>query len=184
MKIFRFIAGHRLLITIILAVAGIMLIAAYAICDTSCAYLRADIIDIDLKYVGVLFMALLIACALFHLADLLRLFIAAGIGAQIYLILFQVQENVFCPFCLAFGLIILLMYLVNYERVENRNKRHHTLVYAFGDAEVPFSKGARIPLLAVILAGYIFVCFSFSGSAIPAYATIPEALSSFCIIYA
>lgn len=167
MKLFRFIAGHRLLITIILAVAGILFIAAYAICDTSCAYLRGDIFDIDLKYVGVLFMALLIACALFHLEDLLRLFISAGIGVKIYLIIFQVQENVFCPFCLAFGVTLLLMYLVNYERVENQNRRHQTLLYAFGDAEIPLSKGIRIPLLAMMLAGYIIVSFFFSGASMP-----------------
>ncbi|MFO7569228.1 MAG: hypothetical protein R6W75_05475 [Smithellaceae bacterium] len=169
MKLFRFIFEHRLLLTILLAVAGIGLMSFYALCDTACSYLRGDIFGIDLKYVGVLFMTLLIACSLFHQADLLRMFIAAGIGVEIFLVIFQVQEQVFCPFCLAFGTIIFLMYFVNYERVDNRKNWYETIIYAFGDARLPFTENVRLPLFALMLAGYIFTCFSFSGSTIPSY---------------
>ncbi len=170
MRVYRFVSGHRLALTVILALAGIGIMAFYAVCDTACSYLRGDIFGLDLKYVGVLFMAVLIALSFFHQADMLRMFVAAGIGVEIYLVAFQIEENIFCPFCLAFGVLVILMYIVNYERRSLSNKWLHTLLYAFGDAKIPFSGDRRHPVLIWMIAGYLFVSLSFTGSAIPLYA--------------
>ena len=170
MRLYRLLTHHRLVITIILAVIGIGLMAFYAVCDTSCSYLRGDIFGIDLKYVGVGYMAFIILLALIKQADLLRMLVAAGIGVEVFLVSFQVSENVFCPFCLSFGIMVLLMYLINYERSGMSNKWYQKLIYVLGDARIPFIDHQRLPLLAMMLLGYIFVSFSFSGSATPAYA--------------
>ena len=170
MRLYRLLIHHRLVITIMLAVIGIGLMAFYTVCDTACSYLRGDIFGIDLKYIGVAYMAVIIILALLKQADLIRMLVAAGIGVEVFLVSFQVSENVFCPFCLSFGIIVILMYLINYERSGMMNKWYQKLVYAFGDAKIPFTGHQRLPLLAMMILGYIFVSFSFSGSATPAYA--------------
>jgi len=170
MRLYRLLMHHRLMVTILLALIGIGLMAFYAVCDTACSYLRGDIFGIDLKYVGVGYMAAIILLALLKQADLLRMLVAAGIGVEVFLVCFQVSENVFCPFCLTFGLMVLLMYLINYERGSMMNKWHQKLIYIFGDAKIPFLDRQRMPLLAMMIIGYLFVSFSFTGSATPVYA--------------
>jgi len=115
-------------------------------------------------------MAAIIVLALLKQSDLLRMLVATGIGVEVYLVSFQVSENVFCPFCLSFGIMVLMMYVINYERSIMLNKRYQKMIYAFGEAEIPFTDHRRVPLLAMMIIGYLFVSFSFSGSATPAYA--------------
>jgi thiol-disulfide isomerase/thioredoxin len=170
MGLYRLLMHHRLMVTILPALIGIGLMAYYASCDTACSYLRGDIFGIDLKYVGVGYMAAIILLALLKQADLLRMLVAAGIGVEVFLVCFQVSENIFCPFCLTFGLMVLFMYLINYERGSMMNKWHQKLIYIFGDAKIPFLDRQRMPLLAMMMIGYLFVCVSFTGSATPAYA--------------
>lgn len=179
MRLYRLLMHHRLVATILLALIGIGLMAYYASCDTACSYLRGDIFGIDLKYVGVGYMAAIILLALLKQADLLRMLVAAGIGVEVFLVCFQVSENVFCPFCLAFGLMVLLMYLINYERGSMMNHWHQKLIYIFGDAIIPFLDRQRIPLLAMMIIGYLFVSFSFTGSAAPVYAAEDTAVPSY-----
>jgi uncharacterized membrane protein/thiol-disulfide isomerase/thioredoxin len=179
MRLYRLLTHHCLVITIVLAVIGIGLMAFYTVCDTACSYLRGDIFGIDLKYVGVAYMAVITILALLKQADLIRMLVAAGIGVEVFLISFQVSENVFCPFCLTFGIIVILMYLINYERSDMMNKWYQKFVYAFGDAKIPFTGHQRIPLLAMMIIGYIFVSFSFSGSATPAYAADDTSIPSY-----
>jgi hypothetical protein len=170
MHLYRLLVQHRLVITILLAIIGIGIVAFYAVCDTSCSFLRGDIFGIDLKYIGFGYMAAIIMLALLKQADLLRMLVASGIGVEVFLISFQVSIDVFCPFCLAFGVTGILMYFVNYERSAMQNKWYQKIIYALGDAKIPFISNQRLPLLFMMILGYLFVSFSFSGSATPAYA--------------
>jgi len=179
MHLYRLLVQHRLVITIVLAVIGIGIVAFYAVCDTSCSFLRGDIFGIDLKYVGFGYMAAIIILALLRQADLLRMLVASGIGVEVFLVSFQVSINVFCPFCLAFGIMLLLMYLVNYERFGMMNHWYQKLIYIFGDAKIPFTGQQRLPLLAMMIIGYVFVSFSFYGSATPAYAGDKTSIPSY-----
>jgi len=176
---YRLLIEHRFMITALLSIIGIGLMTFYTICDTSCSYLRGDIFGIDLKYVGVGYMAVVIILALLKQSDLLRMLFAAGVGVEVYLVTFQVSEHVFCPFCLSFGIMVLLMYVINYERSIMLNKSYQKMIYAFGEATIPFTNHQRIPLLAMMIIGYIFVSFSFSGSATPAYADDNTAVPSY-----
>lgn len=151
----------------------------YSICDTACSYLRGDIIGIDLKHIGVGYMLGIIILSFFKQADLVRLLIAAGIGVEVFLVSFQVSENVFCPFCLSFGVLVILMYIVNYERTGMGNKGYQKLIFALGDAKIPFSGGQRFPLLGMMIIGYIFISFSFSGSVTPAYGAENNVIPSY-----
>lgn len=179
MRLYRLIIQYRLMITILLAIAGIVTMAYYVSCDTSCSYLRGDILGIDLKYIGVGYMTVIIILVLLKQPDLIRILVAAGIGVEVFLVSFQVSENVFCPFCLTFGIIVLLMYLINYERSGMKNKWYQKIIYAFGDAKIPFISNQRLPLLFMMIVGYLFVSFSFSGSATPAYAAENTGIPSY-----
>jgi hypothetical protein len=179
MRLYRLLAKYRLVITFILSLIGIGLMVFYAVCDTACSYLRGDIFGIDLKYVGVCYMTIIIILALLKQADLIRMLVAAGIGVEVFLVSFQISENVFCPFCLSFGIIVFLMYIINYERSGMRNNWYSKIIYAFGDAKIPFTNNQQIPLLGMMLLGYIFISFSFSGSATPTYAAENTAIPSY-----
>ena len=149
---------------------GIGLMVFYSICESSCSYLRGDIFTIDLKYIGISFMIAIIVLVLCKQIDLIRIILAGGIGVEIFLVVFQFRENVFCPFCLAFGTIVVIMNIVNYIKPQMKNRWYQKLIYAAGEVTIPFMGNNRVPLVAFVILGYLFVSFAFSGSATPGYA--------------
>ena len=180
MQILRSAIKYRLIITIPLALIGIGLMAYYTSCDSACSYLKGDLLGIDLKYIGTGYMSVIIILALLKQADLLRLLVASGIGVEVFLVSFQFRENVFCPFCLSFGVLVFLMYIFNYERAGVMKKWYAKFLHAFGDAKIPFTNNVRFPLLGMMLVGYIFIFFSFHGTATPAYgAAVDSTIPSF-----
>ncbi|MHB8139500.1 MAG: hypothetical protein ACYDGO_14105, partial [Smithellaceae bacterium] len=107
---------HRGIVTSALALIGIALMFFYAVCDTSCSYLKGDIVGIDLKYIGIGYMLAIIVFALSKQTALVRILLASGIGVEVYLVAFQFREDVFCPFCIAFGAVVVAAFFLNYER--------------------------------------------------------------------
>ena len=160
----------RASLNIILSMIGIGLMIFYSICESSCSYLRGDIFTIDLKYIGISFMITIIILVICKQFDLIRIILAAGIGVEILLVVFQFRKNVFCPFCLAFGTIVVIMNIVNYEKPQIKNRWYQKLIYAVGEVKIPFMGNNRVPLLAFIILGYLFMSFAFNGSVTPAYA--------------
>jgi hypothetical protein len=164
------IRNHSDIITVALAVIGVLLMLFYSVCDTACTYLKGDIFGIDLKHVGIAYMLAIIAFTFFRQIALVRILLAAGIGVEVYLVAFQLREDVFCPFCLAFGAVVVLAFVANYEGPQTRGggwlKR---IIYGLGETELPLIKQQGIPLLLFVILGYLFVVLTFSGSATPAY---------------
>jgi thiol:disulfide interchange protein DsbA len=136
-------------LNILLALAGIALVFVYAYCGDSCSYLKGSIFGIDLKYMGVLFMGTLVALSFFGLRDYRLLLLSAGVGAEVFLIGFQVQNDVFCPYCLSFGAVLLLLFAINMD----------------------WSKRKLIAVSAVL--GLLFFVVFFDGSVTPAFAQEP-----------
>jgi len=136
-------------INILLALAGIALVFVYAYCGDSCSYLKGSIFGIDLKYMGVLFMGTLVALGLFGLRDYRLLLLSAGVGAEVFLIGFQVHNDVFCPYCLSFGAVLLLLFAINLD----------------------WSKRKLVGIFAVL--GLLFFVVFFDGSVTPAFAAEP-----------
>ncbi len=136
-------------LNLLLAVAGIALVIVYAYCGDICSYLKGSIFWIDLKYMGVLFMGTLIALGLLGLRDYRLFLLSAGVGAEVFLVGFQVANDVFCPYCLSFGAVLLLLFAINFD----------------------WSKRKLVALCA--LCGlFVFVAF-FDGSVTPAFAAEP-----------
>lgn len=164
------IRKYRHILTIVLALAGIGIMAYYDYCDTACSYLKGDILGIDLKWVGMVFMAAVIVFAAFRQTAFVRILLAAGLGVEVHLYAFQVQNDIYCPFCLAFSVMLVLSFILYYEVPSSwREKRSRMWLYFLGEVNVPMLKLKRFPLLLVSVLGYLTILLTFSGSVTPAY---------------
>ena len=165
--------------TVGLALAGIALMAFYTVCDTSCAYLKGDVWGVDLKWIGIAYMVALIGFAACKQTSFVRALLATGIGVEVYLIAFQFDQDVFCPFCLAFAAMILTAFMINYD-ISNRLKGswRDKLLYALGDCALPPAVHIKIPALLFAVIGYLFMSLAFSGSTTPAYGQEKAAIPS------
>lgn len=165
-----FTKKYRTIITIALSLIGIGIMLCYDYCGTICSYLKGDIWGIDLKWVGIAYMTAVIVFAAFRQTPFVRAMLAAGLGVEVHLYAFQVQNDVYCPFCLAFSVILVLTFLINYEVPSAwRENRRRMWLYFLGEVDFPMFKINKLPLLLFSLLGYLTILFTFSGSVLPAY---------------
>lgn len=156
--------------TIALSLIGIGIMAYYDYCDTACSYLKGDIWGIDLKWVGIAYMAAIIAFAAFKQTSFVRALLAAGLGVEVHLYAFQVQNDVYCPFCLAFSIMLILSFIINYEVPSAwRENRRRMWLYFLGEVDFSMFRIHKLPLLLFSLLGYLTILFTFSASVTPAY---------------
>ncbi len=106
----------RYALNITLACIAIALEIYYSICGGSCAYLEGRIFGIDLEYVGIAYMALIMLLSIMKKDLLLFVMISAGVGIEFYLIGFQVWYRTYCLYCLAFAVVVFVLYIVNFIR--------------------------------------------------------------------
>lgn len=112
-------------LNILLPIVGIGLMIFYEVCDTSCSSLRGTFLGIDLKYVGHFFMAVLLVLVAFSFSPTLRtpvnylwtMMLSGALGGEIILIRFQIVNDTFCPFCLAFGVCLLVLFIANFMQM-------------------------------------------------------------------
>lgn len=169
----NFIKKYRNSITVVLSLIGIGLMAYYDYCDTTCSYLRGDIFGIDLKWVGIAYMTIIIAFAVFKQSAFVRALLAAGLGVEVHLYAFQIQNDVYCPFCLAFSAVLILSFIINYEVPSAwLEKRSRMWLYFLGEVDFPMIKLNKLPLLAFSLLGYLTIFLTLSGSVTPAYGQV------------
>lgn len=145
----KWLSGKRRFLTLLLAIVGIAITVAYMLCLGYCKYLKGDILGIDLKHLGIFYMAMLFILAWFRKHLLCLLLLAFGAGGEIFLIGYQIHSGVYCPYCLGFAVTIFLALAVNFE--PNRK---------------------AISVLAAA-AGLAFFLLFFSGSTTPAFAAEP-----------
>jgi len=112
------------LINMVFPCLGMGLMICYDVCDTSCSHLQGTFLGADLKIVGILFMTLLLTIALppvrryASLINHLRtLMLSGAMGCEILLVRFQIIHDIYCPFCLPFGLCILVLFAANVFRM-------------------------------------------------------------------
>lgn len=114
------IRSGRPVVNIVLACAAVALEVYYSICGGSCSYLRGDLFGIGLQYIGIAYMGAIVLLTVLKLRGLLLVLLSAGVGIELYLVGFQVRYNTYCPYCLGFGAIVLLLFLLNFS---NRRKK-------------------------------------------------------------
>jgi len=138
----------------IFPVLCILTIVIGQICAEKCAFIQGDILGIDLNIFGILFYSVLLISLLVYKKlypeDWLMKTIAAvasmGVGAELVLIKFQVENNVYCPKCLISGFFFLVMFFLLARSLK------------------------KWVIILLIAAGLLFTFFTFNGSIIPSYA--------------
>ncbi|MFH2119726.1 MAG: hypothetical protein ABIJ25_04940 [Pseudomonadota bacterium] len=140
------------IINIAFPAIGVGLMIFYGVCDTSCSSLQGTFLGVDLKVIGILYMAVLLsltlspasrwAASVHHQQTML---LSGALGGEILLVRFQVVQDTYCPFCLAFGSCILVLFAANFTKM---NK--HLALGAF-------------------LAGIATFALFFDGSVLPLY---------------
>ena len=138
-------AAKKNIINIVLSVIAIGIIVFYDICGGTCSYLKGAIFGIDLKYAGIFYMITLIALNLLKWDFLVLCFVSIALGIDAYLIGFQISYRTFCPFCFAFGIIVISQFILSFR----------------------WSK--KWYMISCIIIGLLFFVFFFKGSVIPTY---------------
>ncbi len=111
-------------LNVLLPIMGIGLVIYYEVCDTACAYISGSLLGMDLSIVGISLMVVLLVSAIPPIAshetavNHVRILLLAGaMGGEVLLVRFQIIHEVYCPFCLTFGLCILALFAVNFPRM-------------------------------------------------------------------
>jgi hypothetical protein len=140
------------IINILFPIIGIGVIFFYDVCSTGCSALQGSFLGMDLKWIGILFMAVLLVLAplpaslwTIPIGHLRTLMISGALGGEVMLVRFQVVHETYCPFCLLFGACLVILYASNYAQM-NR-------YLAFG----------------AFLAGMAAFALFFQGSVLPLY---------------
>ncbi|HEY3278604.1 MAG TPA: thioredoxin domain-containing protein [Syntrophorhabdaceae bacterium] len=138
--------GKRYIINVILALLAVSIEVFYSICGGSCSYLKGEVFGMGLQYIGIAYMAFIIFLSITKKDRLLILVLSAGVAVEVYLVGFHVWYDTYCPYCLAFGGTLMVMFLLNIRK----------------DRLKP-------ALLSGVIALALF-SFFFKGSATPVYA--------------
>ena len=125
---------------------GIAIVLLYDLCEESCTYLRGSILGLNLKYFGIIYIGILTLFNLINRKIIFLFLLSIGIGTELYLIGFQLVNDIYCYYCLSFGAVIFLLFLLNFE------------------------KPKKIFISVSIVLGFILFSFFFKGSATPVYA--------------
>ena len=111
----RFIQSKKYILTIVLALIAMGIEFYYSICAGSCSYLKGDIFGIGLQYIGIAFMVVSSLLSILKKDLLLLLLLSAGVGVEIYLVGFQIWHNTYCVYCLIFGGVLVVQFLINLD---------------------------------------------------------------------
>lgn len=145
-SVMQWIGGRKYALNIVLALIAVGIEVYYSICGGACSYLSGSLFGIDLKYIGIAFMALVVLLSILKKDFLLVVALSTGVGIEVYLVGFQIWYDTYCPYCLAFGGVVVIMFLLNIRK---------TLL-----------KTAAISAISALILFSIF----FKGSATPVYA--------------
>jgi uncharacterized membrane protein len=139
------------IINIVFPIIGGGLMIFYDVCDTSCSSLQGTFLGLDLKVIGILFMAVLLAMALTpatrraaSVGHLRTMMLTAALGGEVLLVRFQIVHDTYCPFCLAFGSCILILFVANFTKM-NRYLAWGTFLAGIA-AFALFFEGSVVPL--------------------------------------
>jgi hypothetical protein len=145
-----FLHGKKRLVNVVLLLMAIGLEVFYTVCAGSCSYLKGDILGLDLTYVGIVFAVILIVLNLLKRDGLNLMLLSAGVGVEVVLVAFQVRHNVYCPYCLGFAAVILVLFVLNFDITK---------------------KGL---IIGSIILGFALFALFFKGSVTPTYGAAPS----------
>lgn len=94
------------------------------VCDTGCTYLYGSLLGVDLNLLGiflagaVLLLSLPLPSRVYRrFSDFLRANLLCGaLGGGLVLLHFQITNQIICLFCMVYGLIVLLLFVLNVHK--------------------------------------------------------------------
>ncbi|MBN1140887.1 MAG: thioredoxin domain-containing protein [Deltaproteobacteria bacterium] len=102
-------------VNLALAGAGILVILSYIFCRDSCRFVSGSLMGVDLKYTGLVYLAGFIFLVLLAAREPVFFYLAAGVGGEAFLLGYQLIYNRYCPFCLSLAVVVLALFLINFE---------------------------------------------------------------------
>src|SRR4030043_2002930 len=108
--------NKKSLLNVIILLAGIAVSCLHIFCKDSCLYLKGSVFGVALDYLGIAYVCIMIISHLMGKNLVFLLLLSSGIGAEVYLLGFQVHHGVYCNYCLAFGALLFLVFLLNFDR--------------------------------------------------------------------
>jgi thiol:disulfide interchange protein DsbA len=145
----------RRLISLALLVVGFGSIILYLKCADSCSGVSGTLAGLDLNLVGIFYLGAVSFCIV-RVWDLAAWWmLAAGVGAEFYLVGYQVRTDEYCPFCLTFGGVVVALFLVNFKKNRFRS------------------------LLVATPLGFLFLLLSFAAAPVPGYGAESASLPVF-----
>lgn len=115
-----FIVQRRRLINVILPIVAIVVIYSYITCTSSCPLIKGYLAGIKLEHLGLIYMVGVLIFSLLKERIYLLSLLSLGFGSEIFLISYQIHLGTFCPYCLIFGGLLILQFIINFERKEMR----------------------------------------------------------------
>lgn len=139
------------IVNMVFPVIGVGLMIFYGVCDTSCSSLQGTFLGVDLKVIGILFMAVLLVLTLppasryaTSVNHLRTMMLSGALGGEVLLVRFQIVHDTYCSFCLAFGLCLVVLFTANFTKM---NKYLALGAFLAGIAAFAlFFKGSVLPL--------------------------------------
>jgi uncharacterized membrane protein len=148
--------AKRYTINIILLLVGVGVVVFYTLCGDACTYLQGGIFGIDLQYLGMAYVIVLIVSNILKRDLIILMLLSAGIGAEFFLVGYQIVHNTYCPYCLVFAAVIVVQFLFN------------------------MNVSKKLLILVFMALGFLSFFIFFKGSAFPVYGGMKiQSVSSF-----
>ena len=109
----QWLCSRRYAVNIIFLLVGVGVVIFYTLCGDSCTYLQGGMFGIDLQYLGMAYVVVLIVSNILKRDLIILMLLSAGIGAEFFLVGYQIVHNTYCPYCLVFAAIIVMQFLFN-----------------------------------------------------------------------
>lgn len=141
----RITQAPALLLKYLLPAVGLAILVAYKLCPGECAYLTGQFIGIDLTIMGGGLMVTYLVLLLTQQQQWAFRLMALATGGEVFLIGYQVVNQVFCPYCLGFAAVVIVLFALH----------------------IPQMKKILTPILMVL--GFVALMIGFTGQLFPAY---------------
>ena len=134
----------------LLGLAGLAILIIYKSCPGSCQYISGTLLNIDLSLAGAVLMLSYLVLLLFKKELWAFRLIALALGGEVFLIGYQVVNQVFCPYCLSFSAAVIVLFLLHLRQAR------------------------RLLTGILVISGFVIFLLGFSGQLFPSYAAQPE----------
>lgn len=115
----KLLTPKKRFINVTITLAGISMVVLYSLCAEACRILEGHILGIDLTYIGFLYAGALVGLSLLRLDAPFLCLLSLGIGAELFLVAYQVLHGQYCYFCMSFAAGVTLLFILNFRAAQH-----------------------------------------------------------------